>query len=99
MTAKSLHPGQEIGLTAKEFEVLELLMLNPDKVYSRENLLKLVWGTDYPVMCVQWMYISGDCVRRSSPIPASPDTCIPNGVSGTTLIISETMRTGKDKRK
>ena len=40
--------GMEIGLTAKEFEVLELLMLNPDKVYSRENLLKLVWGTDYP---------------------------------------------------
>ena len=39
---------KEIGLTAKEFEVLELLMLNPDKVYSRENLLKLVWGTDYP---------------------------------------------------
>ena len=32
----------------KPFEVLELLMLNPDKVYSRENLLKLVWGTDYP---------------------------------------------------
>lgn len=40
--------GKEIGLTAKEFEVLELLMLNPNKVYSRENLLKLVWGTDYP---------------------------------------------------
>ena len=40
--------GREIGLTAKEFEVLELLMLNPDKVYGRENLLKLVWGTDYP---------------------------------------------------
>ncbi len=40
--------GKEIGLTAKEFEVLELLMLNPNKVYSRESLLKLVWGTDYP---------------------------------------------------
>lgn len=40
--------GREIGLTAKEFEVLELLMLNPNKVYGRENLLKLVWGTDYP---------------------------------------------------
>ena len=40
--------GKEIGLTAKEFEVLELLMLNPNKVYSRENLLKLVWGFDYP---------------------------------------------------
>lgn len=39
---------REIGLTAKEFEVLELLMLNPNKVYSRENLLKLVWGADYP---------------------------------------------------
>lgn len=40
--------GKEIGLTAKEFEVLELLMLNPDKVYSRESLLNLVWGADYP---------------------------------------------------
>lgn len=40
--------GREIGLTAKEFEVLELLMLNPNKVYGRENLLKLVWGADYP---------------------------------------------------
>lgn len=40
--------GREIGLTAKEFEVLELLMLNPNRVYSRENLLKLVWGADYP---------------------------------------------------
>lgn len=40
--------GKEINLTAKEFEVLELLMKNPGKVYSRENLLKLVWGNDYP---------------------------------------------------
>jgi DNA-binding response OmpR family regulator len=39
---------REIGLTAKEFEVLELLMLNPNKVYSRESLLSLVWGADYP---------------------------------------------------
>lgn len=40
--------GKEIGLTAKEFEVLELLMLNQGKVYDRESLLKLIWGTDYP---------------------------------------------------
>lgn len=40
--------GREISLTAKEFELLELLMLNPDKVYSRENLLRMVWGEDYP---------------------------------------------------
>ncbi len=40
--------GREVGLTAKEFEVLELLMMNPNKVYGRESLLKLVWGVDYP---------------------------------------------------
>lgn len=40
--------GKEIGLTAKEFEVLELLMRNPNRVYSRENLLQIVWGADYP---------------------------------------------------
>lgn len=39
---------REINLTAKEFEVLELLMKNPNKVYSRESLLKLIWGSDYP---------------------------------------------------
>lgn len=40
--------GREINLTAKEFDVLELLMLNPNKVYSREKLLTLIWGEDYP---------------------------------------------------
>ena len=40
--------GKEVNLTAKEFDVLELLVLNPNKVYSREKLLKLVWGADYP---------------------------------------------------
>lgn len=39
---------KEINLTAKEFELLELLMKNPGKVYGREELLKLVWGNDYP---------------------------------------------------
>ena len=40
--------NKEISLTAKEFEVLELLINNPNKVYGREALLKLVWGADYP---------------------------------------------------
>ena len=40
--------NREVNLTAKEFEVLELLMKNPNKVYSRENLLKIIWGSDYP---------------------------------------------------
>ncbi len=39
---------KEINLTAKEFDLLELLMVNPNKVYSREGLLELVWGKDYP---------------------------------------------------
>ena len=36
--------GQEINLTAKEFELLELLVVNVNKVYSRESLLTFVWG-------------------------------------------------------
>ncbi len=40
--------GKEINLTAKEFDVLELLVLTPNKVYSRENLLDIVWGHEYP---------------------------------------------------
>lgn len=40
--------GQEMNLTAKEYEMLELLVLNPGKVYSREKLLELIWGMDYP---------------------------------------------------
>lgn len=40
--------GKEIYLTAKEFDLLELLAFNPNKVYSRETLLNTVWGYDYP---------------------------------------------------
>ncbi|MBQ7507331.1 MAG: response regulator transcription factor [Lachnospiraceae bacterium] len=40
--------GREVNLTAKEFDLLELLVTNPNKVYSRENLLNLVWGFEYP---------------------------------------------------
>ena len=40
--------GNEINLTAREFELLELMVKNENKVYSRENLLTMVWGQDYP---------------------------------------------------
>ncbi|MGN0428358.1 MAG: response regulator transcription factor [Agathobacter sp.] len=40
--------GKEINLTAKEFDLLEHLVRNENKVYSRENLLETVWGADYP---------------------------------------------------
>ena len=39
--------GQNVELTLKEFDLTELLMRNPGKVYSREQLLDLVWGYDY----------------------------------------------------
>ena len=39
---------KEVNLTAKEFDLLELLMNHPNKVYSREKLLNDVWGYDYP---------------------------------------------------
>ena len=38
---------KEINLTAKEFDLLEILATNPDKVYSREQLLNLVWKYEY----------------------------------------------------
>ncbi len=40
--------GKEINLTAKEFDVLELLVTNPNKVFSREKLLNIVWDYEYP---------------------------------------------------
>ena len=36
---------REVNLTAKEFDILELLISNPDKVFSRERLLSMVWGS------------------------------------------------------
>lgn len=39
---------EEVNLTAKEFDLLELLMTNENKVYSRESLLNVVWGYEYP---------------------------------------------------
>lgn len=40
--------GREVNLTAREFELMELFVTNPNKVFSREKLLELVWGVDYP---------------------------------------------------
>ena len=39
--------GKQVELTAKEFDLMELLMRNPGRVYSRENLLNVVWGYEY----------------------------------------------------
>ena len=39
---------EEIFVTSKEFDILKLLAGNPDKVYSREELLRTIWGESYP---------------------------------------------------
>lgn len=39
--------GENVELTAKEFDLVELLMKNPGKVYSRDNLLSIIWGYEY----------------------------------------------------
>lgn len=38
---------REINLTSKEYEILEILVTHPRKIYSRDDLLKLVWGENY----------------------------------------------------
>lgn len=40
--------GVPVQLTAKEFDLVELMMRNPGRVYSRDNLLNIVWGYEYP---------------------------------------------------
>ena len=37
----------QVELTAKEFDLLALLMKNPNRVYSRENLLDTIWDYEY----------------------------------------------------
>lgn len=39
--------GAAVELTAKEFDLMELFLRNPGRVYSRENLLNVVWGYEY----------------------------------------------------
>ena len=39
--------GEHVELTAREFDLIELLAKNPGRVYSRDNLLNLLWGRDY----------------------------------------------------
>ena len=40
----AVRDGKAVDLTAKEYDLIELLMRNPRRVYSRENLMNVVWG-------------------------------------------------------
>ncbi len=39
--------GKSVALTAREFDILKLLLTNQGKVFSRDNLLNSIWGYDY----------------------------------------------------
>lgn len=43
----AIRDGETVELTAKEYDLIELLMKNPRRVYSRENLMNVVWGYSY----------------------------------------------------
>lgn len=46
-TKRVLKEGTLISLTAKEFKILETLSKRPKKIFTREELLELIWGYDY----------------------------------------------------
>ena len=84
--------GKDINLTAKEFDVLELLVLNPNKVYSRENLLNLSGAMIIRGMSAQSMSISDGCVRRSRRTLPIRSMSTPSGVSDTTSLTKKTRK-------
>ena len=45
---RTFKGNEEIPLTSKEFEIIRILMENPGKVYKRDDLLRAVWGDDFP---------------------------------------------------
>ena len=48
MTRRIEIEGKVIELTVKEYDIMDLFISNPGRVYSRENLLDIIWGYDYP---------------------------------------------------
>ena len=71
-TRRVQRAGQNVTLTAREFELLAYLMRHPDQVLSREQILNAVWGYDFdPGTKVLEVYIG--YLRRRLEIPTQPD--------------------------
>ena len=78
-------------LTAREFDLLELLMRHPNRVYSREQLLNLVWGYEYTG---EYRTVDVHIRRIREKVeadPANPTLCVPSGGWGT-------ISTGTDRK-
>ena len=83
----AIRDGKAIDLTAKEYDLVELLMKNPRRVYSRESLMDLVWGYSYA-----GDYRTVDVhIRRLretvsyTHLNAKPATCTEDGYTGDTV--------------
>ena len=86
--------GREVNLTAKEFDLLELLVKNENKVYSREKSARTGLGKKIiRETCVQWMCMYVVCVKRSKPTQVNRNTCTQNGVWD--IIITRNRREGR----
>lgn len=68
----AIRNGEMVDLTAKEYDLIELLMKNPRRVYSRENLMNVVWGYsyagDYRTVDVHIRRLR----EKLEPVPAEP---------------------------
>lgn len=66
--------GRPVELTAREFDLLELLMKHPNRVYSRENLLDLVWSVDEYRSDVRTVDVHVRRIREKiEAVPAEPE--------------------------
>ncbi len=66
--------GVAADLTAREFDMVELLMANPNRVYSRENLLDLIWGHEAYRSEVRTVDVHIRRIREKlETVPAEPE--------------------------
>ena len=66
--------GVAVELTAREFDMVELLMENPNRVYSRENLLDIIWGHEAYRSEVRTVDVHIRRIREKlETIPAEPE--------------------------
>jgi two-component system, OmpR family, response regulator VicR len=79
----ALKDGQVVELTAKEYDLIELFVKNPRRVYSRENLMDLVWGYTYAGGGEEDNMMKGDASSSPFrfPVQFSVTTLLPCGNS------------------
>ena len=70
----ALRDGVPVDLTAKEYDILELLIKNPHRVYSRENLMDPCGAIPTPATTARWMSTSAACAKSWSMTPPSRST-------------------------